>query len=77
MKDPRTPRLRDPWDAGESEYTRFADRPVPVHHEDLAAGYAVLGEDAALVDLSHRTVLRLSGGGAVEMLNAVLTNQVP
>jgi tRNA-modifying protein YgfZ len=77
MEIPRTPRLREPRDAGEAEYTRFAGRPVPVHHEDLAAGYAVLREDAALVDLSHRTVLRLSGGKAVEMLNAVLTNQVP
>src|SRR3712207_4311223 len=77
MEIPRTPRPREPRDTSEPEYTCFAGRPIPVHHEDLAAGYAVLGEDAALVDLSHRTVLRLSGGGAVEMLNAVLTNQVP
>jgi tRNA-modifying protein YgfZ len=52
-------------------YTRTAGRSVP------ASGYAALEEGAALVDLSHRTVLRLAGKRAVEMLNAVLTNGVP
>ncbi len=41
------------------------------------AGYAALEEGAALVDLSHKTILRLAGKGAVGMLNATLTNEVP
>ena len=40
-------------------------------------GYAALLEGAALVDLSHKTILRLTGEGAVGMLNATLTNEVP
>ena len=40
-------------------------------------GYAALEEGAALVDLCHRTILRLAGKGAVRMLNAILTNEVP
>ena len=77
MEDQRTPPLREPQAAGEAVYTRPAGRSVPVQHDDLAAGYAALREAAALVDLSHRTVLRLSGKKAVELLNSVLTNQVP
>ena len=41
------------------------------------AGYAALFEGAALVDLSHKTILRLVGKEAVGMLNAILTNEVP
>ncbi len=41
------------------------------------AEYAALEEGAALVDLSHKTLLRLAGEKAVEMLNATLTNEVP
>ena len=52
-------------------YTRSAGRSVP------ASEYAALNEGAALVDRSHGTVLRLAGEKAVEMLNAVLTNDVP
>ena len=33
--------------------------------------------DAALLDLSRRTVLRLTGRDPTGMLNAVLTNEVP
>ena len=40
-------------------------------------GYAALEEGAALVDLCHKTILRLAGKGAVRMLNAILTNEVP
>jgi tRNA-modifying protein YgfZ len=40
-------------------------------------GYASLEQGAALVDLSHKTLLRLVGKGAVGMLNAILTNEVP
>ena len=41
------------------------------------AGYAALVEGAALVDLFHKTIVRLGGEGAVGMLNATLTNEVP
>ena len=77
MEDQRTPPLRESQAAGEAVYTRPAGRSVPVQHQELAAGYAALREAAALIDLSHRTVLRLSGRKAVELLNSVLTNQVP
>ena len=50
-------------------YTRSPDQPVPEQ-------YAALVEGAALVDLPTK-VLRLSGEKAVQMLNAVLTNEVP
>jgi folate-binding protein YgfZ len=74
MEDPRPSELRrDPLDTGESVYTRLAGRLVPAHH----GGYAALREGAALVDLSHKTVLRLSGEKAGQMLDAVLTNEVP
>lgn len=36
-----------------------------------------LSEDAALVDLSHRGVVRLAGKDPVGMLAAILTNEVP
>jgi tRNA-modifying protein YgfZ len=52
-------------------YTRSASRSVP------AAEYAALEERAALVDLSHRTVLRLTGKDPLGMLDAILTNDVP
>jgi tRNA-modifying protein YgfZ len=42
-----------------------------------AAEYAVLKDAAAVVDLSHRTVLRLAGKRSVGMLDAILTNEVP
>jgi folate-binding protein YgfZ len=43
----------------------------------LEAEYAVLLEGTALVDLSHKAVLRLTGKKTVGMLNAILTNEVP
>jgi folate-binding protein YgfZ len=64
-------------DADGTEYTRLAGRPVPAHHGNPAAEYVALEEGAAVVDLSHRTILQLAGKKAVGMLNAVLTNQVP
>src|ERR687897_1268029 len=70
MEDPRPSQFRDRPDTGEAVYTRSADRSVP-------GEYAALREGAALVDLSHKKVLRLAGKKAVEMLNAVLTNDVP
>jgi aminomethyltransferase len=45
-------------------------------HDGLA-GYEALKNDAALVDRSGRTMLRLAGKDPVGMLDAVLTNQVP
>ena len=45
---------------------------------DLAdAGYAAFEEGSALVDLSRRTILRLTGKDPRGMLNAILTNEVP
>ena len=41
------------------------------------AGYEAFFDGAALVEHPGRTVLRLSGKNPVEMLNAVLTNDVP
>jgi tRNA-modifying protein YgfZ len=52
-------------------YTHSTDRSVP------ATGYAAFENGAALVDLSHKTILRLSGKDPLGMLNAVLTNEVP
>ena len=70
MEDPRPSQLRDRPDAGEALYTRSSDGSV-------SDEYAALREGAALVDLSYKKVLRLAGKKAVEMLNAVLTNQIP
>src|ERR671910_1512374 len=67
MEDPRRPRLREPRsDASEAVYTRSADRSVTGRPEDFAA----------LVDLPW-TLMRLSGEKVEELLNSVLTNQVP
>ncbi|MBV9454912.1 MAG: folate-binding protein YgfZ [Rubrobacter sp.] len=41
------------------------------------AGYEALMKGAALVDHSHRILLRLVGKNSTEMLNAILTNVVP
>jgi folate-binding protein YgfZ len=40
-------------------------------------GYAALLEGAAMVDLTERKILRLTGKDPIGMLNAVLTNDVP
>ena len=47
------------------------------HGDPRAAGYEALKERAGLVDHPDRTVLRLTGRDPVEMLDAILTNQVP
>jgi folate-binding protein YgfZ len=52
-------------------YTRSADPSVP------ATEHAAFEDGAALVDLFHKTVLRLSGKDPLGMLNAILTNEVP
>ena len=52
-------------EAGETEYAHFL------------AGYESLYEGAALVDRSGRTILKLTGKDPIEMLNAILTNDVP
>jgi folate-binding protein YgfZ len=70
MEDPRPSQLQDHPDTGEAVYTRSADRSV-------SEEFAALRDGAALVDLSHKKVLRLAGKKTVEMLNAVLTNDVP
>ena len=76
MGDPKTSQLENIPRAGGVGYTRFAGVSVPSHHGDPAAEYAALEGGAALVDLSHRTILRLAGKDPVGMLNAVLTNDV-
>ncbi len=50
---------------GEAEYARSL------------AEYETLTKEAALVDRSHRTILKLTGKDPVGMLNAILTNEVP
>ncbi len=55
-------------------------RPGPteeVHYGGPRTGYEALKGGAALVDRSGRTVLRLAGKDPIEMLNAILTNEVP
>jgi folate-binding protein YgfZ len=74
MENPRAATPRNLPDADGAEYTGLA---VPAHHGDPAAEYVALEEGAAVVDLSHRTILRLAAKKAVGMLNAVLTNEVP
>jgi folate-binding protein YgfZ len=53
-----------------NSYTRPASRSVP-------AEYAAFDEGAALVDLSRKTILQLTGKDPLGMLDAVLTNDVP
>ena len=77
MADSKTSPLENIPRAGGAEYTRFAGVSVPSHHGNPAAEYAALEGGAAVVDLSHRTILRLAGKDPVGMLNAVLTNEVP
>ncbi len=77
MENAKTPKTRGLTDAGEPEYTRATDRPVLAHHGDPNAEYAALKEDAAVVDLPRKTVLRLTGKDPLGMLGAVLTNKVP
>ena len=77
MGDPKTSSLENIPRPGGAEYTRLAGVSVPSHHGDPAAEYAALEGGTAVVDLSHRTILRLAGKDPVGMLNAVLTNEVP
>ena len=51
--------------------------PDTARHGDPRAGYEALKERVGLVDHSDRIVLGLAGRDPVEMLNAILTNQVP
>ena len=74
MGDPKISQLENIPRACGAEYTRFAGVSV---HGDPATEYAALEGGAAMVDLSHRTILRLAGKDPVGMLNAVLTNEVP
>jgi folate-binding protein YgfZ len=77
MENPEAAPPRNLPDADGAEYTRLAGRPVPAHHGEPAAEYVALEAGAAVLDLSHRTILRLAGKKAVGMLNAVVTNEVP
>lgn len=42
-----------------------------------STGYAALKGGAAIVDISYRSLFRLSGKDPVGMLNAILTNNIP
>jgi folate-binding protein YgfZ len=74
MGDPKTFPPENIPRAGGAEYTRFAGVSV---HGDPATEYAALEGGAAVVDLSHRTILQLAGKDPIGMLNAILTNDVP
>src|SRR5919202_7112017 len=66
MENPIDTPARNPRvEKGEAEYTRS----LP--------GYEALEGEAALVDRSARTVLKLTGKDPAGMLNAILTNDVP
>ena len=77
MGDSKTSPLQSIPRAGGAGYTRPAGVSVPSHHGDPAAEYAALEGGAAVVDLPHRTILRLAGKDPIGMLSAVLTNDVP
>lgn len=51
--------------------------PDESRHTRSLIEYRALTEEAALVDRSHNTVLKLTGKDPVGMLNAILTNNVP
>ena len=66
MENPINTPARNPRvGKGEAEYTRSL------------SGYEALEGEAALVDRSRRTILKLTGKDPVGMLNAILTNDVP
>ena len=69
MENSKTTAARNPTHAESAIYTRSDG--------GSSAGCAALREGAAVVDLSHKTVVRLTGKDPVGMLEAVLTNEVP
>jgi folate-binding protein YgfZ len=72
MKDTQAERL-----GNTSRQNLRSGTPDTARHGDSRAGYEALKERAGLVDRSDRTVLRLGGRDPAEMLNAIITNQVP
>ena len=77
MKNFRDDPPKDLHNTGGTLDTHSPGGPIPDHYGDPVAEYAALKEGAALVDRSDRLVLRLTGKDLMEMLNAVLTNEVP
>ena len=69
MENPKTNTARNSSHSESAIYTRSGGR--------SSSGYAALREGAAVVDLSYKTVMRLTGKDPVGMLGAVLTNEVP
>ena len=69
MENSKTTAARNPAHAESPIYTRSDG--------GSSAGCAALREGAAVMDLSHKTVVRLTGKDPVGMLEAVLTNEVP
>ena len=73
-------RTSPPQEIPESEsgkYTRFSDHQVPTSHGDPVAEYAALKQGVAVVDLSYKAILRLTGRDPIGLLDAILTNRVP
>lgn len=77
MDKPETFTPRVPRNAADTEYTHSGAEQLSAHHGDPVAELAALKEDAAVVDRSGRTVLRLSGRDPAGLLAAILTNRVP
>lgn len=59
------------------EYTHVAGLSLPAHHGDPNSEYGALRDGAALVDLSHRPLFRLSGKDPAALLATVATNDIP
>ncbi|MBA2441563.1 MAG: folate-binding protein YgfZ [Rubrobacter sp.] len=77
MENRETPSTQPPHGAAGTEYTHSGPEPVPAYYGDPAAERVALEEDAAVVDRSARTILRLSGRDPAGLLAAILTNKVP
>ncbi|MBA2442740.1 MAG: hypothetical protein H0V53_10100, partial [Rubrobacter sp.] len=77
MENRETPATQPPHGAAGTGYTHSGPEPVPAHHGDPAAERGALEQDAAVVDRSARTILRLSGRDPAGLLAAILTNRVP
>ena len=77
MEHSRISPPQKPTGSDTEQYTRFSDGSGPARYADPAVGYAALKQDAAVVDLSSRAVLRLTGRDPIGLLDAILTNRVP
>src|SRR5919202_964345 len=75
--EPKTTPLQNRHDTyGRIKDTDLAGFSTPAPYGDPASEYTALTQNAALVDRSYRTLLRLIGN-PIGMLDAILTNEVP